>query len=231
MANVNRRDFLKKGMAVTTVGFISVNGLLLPRESSGASPALGIILTSLLQVVSAYLYARSRYKLSAFIEQYNPYDQETTNYMKMGLLSGDITQKFLFSGNNRSSINNFSDTSDGTSLSLRNGKAYMKHKDYGGIYDPAELAIAHNYHKTTGYELFPIENTETGFYNIPEQEQRDLIRAGVKEDKQLNSYGKLGRDYTLQGVRHFQDDIGRKHLVAKFQKKFDKNIPTHMFAL
>lgn len=231
MTNVNRRDFLKKGMAVTTVGFISVNGLLLPRESSGASPALGIIVTSLLQVVSAYLYARSRYKLSAFIDQYAPYDKETTNYMRMGLLSGDITQKSLFSGNNRSSINNFLHTSDGTSLSINSGKAYMKNKQYGGIYDPAELDIAHRYHEMTGYELFPIENAETGFYNMPTLYRRDIVKENVKGNKQFNSYGELGRDYVLQGVRKFQDDIGRQHLMAKFQKKSDYNLPTHLFAL
>lgn len=233
MSNINRRDFLKKGMAVTTVGFVSVNGLLLPRESAGASPALGIIVTSLLQVVSAYLYARSRYKLSAFIDQYAPYDKETTNYMRMGLLSGDITQKSLFSGNNRSSINNFSHISDGTSLSLRNGRGYMEKKgnhynNYNGIYNPAELELAHRSHEMTGYELFPSENKETGFYNPLTQYQRDLVRERAKEDKELRKFGELGQDYIVQGAREFVNTRNDRHYMMTLERKNDFNIPRRL---
>lgn len=228
MSNVNRRDFLKTSVAVSA-GFVSVNGLLLPQASFGMSKpiaVIGKILTSLLQVITAYLAARNSYKLSSFNDQYNPYDYFTTRHMNIGNLSGDVSQNLLYSENVGGAINGFSNRDDDTILSVRQGQAYMSNGYQFGKYDPSELRIAHQYHENTGYELFPNQNQATGYYNTPTTYQRDLFREQAKDSHQLSELGKLGEDYNLQGFRKFQDDRGKEHHMAKLVMRNSPNLKT-----
>lgn len=228
MSNVNRRDFLKTSVAVSA-GFVSVNGLLLPQASFGMSKpiaVIGRILTSLLQVITAYLAARNSYKLSSFNDQYNPYDYFVASHMNIGNLSGGISQNLLYSENTGNPINGFSNRDDNTILSVQQGQAYMSNGYQSGKYDPSELRIAHQYHENTGYELFPSQNQATGYYNVPETRQRDLFREQAKGNRQLSELGELGQDYTLQGFRKFKDDRGNDYHMAKLQMKNNPNLKT-----
>lgn len=228
MSNVNRRDFLKTSVAVST-GFVAVNGLLLPQASFGAPKpikVIGRILTSLLQVITAYLYVRNSYKLSSFNDQYNPYDYLANTYMNIGGLSGGISQNLLYSENTGDAINGFSHKDDDTILSIRQGQAYMSNGHQYGKYDPSELKIANQYHENTGHRLFPSQNQATGYYNIPNTYQRDLFKEQAQGSHQLSELGELGVDYNLQGFRGFENDVGDKHYMAKLVMRNNPNLKT-----
>lgn len=227
MKDINRRDFLKKGAVLGATSFVVVNGILVPRESQGATfPILGIIATSLLQVLTAYLSARNSYKLSAFNEIYRPYDQETSNYFRLGTNYGNIKKKSLYSGNTAKPINNFQDKYDDITLSLIDGNAYMDNGYQKGIYDPTELRVAHRYHEQTGYHLFPNENIKTGYYRDVEGKERDFIRNYVKSKKEFRDLGELGSDYGIYGIRNFKDDRGKLQPVVKFKRDHDDRLHT-----
>lgn len=223
MSNLTRRDFLK-GSAALGVGFVSVGGILVPRNSEAASPAIGIILTSLIQVFSTFLSYYNQRKSLTFQEQFLPYDKPNTDYMSVGNMSGNITQNLLYTRNGNMPISNFQDTYDGNTLSLYKGSAYLDNGYEKGRYDPAELKIAGNYFKETGSSLIPKENTLTGYYNKPKTYQIDMIKERAKEDPTLSQFGELGEDYVIQGTRRFTDDTGKENLMTKFTTRDNPKI-------
>ena len=211
--HLTRRDFLKTSLAVS--GFISIGGILVPKNSEAASPLVGVILTSMLQAMLTYLAYRSQYKLSLFKEQYDPYDQTNILDMNIGDLRGGISQNLLYSHHTKNPISNFKNTYDGNTVLLNQGSAFLNN----GKLDPDEFAIAEKYERATGYSLFPIENRNTAHYNIPTIYQRDYIKEREKDDPIISQLGGIGENYFIQGVRKFGDDKGNNVLMAKFTKK------------
>lgn len=230
MSNFTRRDFLK-GSAALGVGFVSVGGILVPRNSEAASPLVGIIVTSLLQVITAYLANRSQYKLNSFNEQYQPFDRMTQNYSNLGYLTGNVAQNTLHSGRINNPINHFAYNEEGMQFRLNRGNLYMGREggDFAKI-DPAEANIIRKHYHETGEHLMPTEHKITGYYSIPTKYQRDEIREKSKDHPELAGL-ELGEGFHLQGTRKMVSDSGKESYMSKMSLTYDKpkNLKTYMY--
>lgn len=214
MSNLTRRDFLK-GSAALGVGFVSVGGILVPRNSEAASPLVGIILTSLLQVITAYLAHRSQYRLNSFNEQYQPFDKMASYHTNLGHLVGNVAQNTLHSERANAPINRFTHNEEGMQFQLRGGQLYMGREGNFVKTDPSESDIIKLHYHKTGEYIIPTENTQNAYYNIPTKYQRDEVKERIKDFPEFKNL-ELGEGLNLQGTRKAeQTTSGKMGYMAK----------------
>lgn len=222
MSNFTRRDFLK-GSAALGVGFVSVGGILVPRNSEAASPLLGIFAVALYQVFMAYLAHRDGRQAYAFQNHFLPYNHNTTTDMGIG----NVVQTRLYSENTHQPIQNFTSTktaSDPSYLMMKHGTAHMSNLYQEGQYNPAELELTRRYEQETGYGVFPKFKDDGGKYHLLTKHQMDYLKERTQDKSyKLNQFGELGVDYHVIGTRPFQNDMG-KNMTALALK--ETNNPT-----